>query len=715
MRVGVGLAGPRWTQRRAFVFDWTHFVVSQAQLAPLLEQCLLAGRPIRGNDDPFALGFVSLLLDLWDPSTESLDEALRVVLPGCILATADCRNADEGSSPWFLDVLLDQLAQEPSGSGAADCPQTRVLVLRNLDCARQGLQDQLERVLSCGWFLSARVARHAGGERDLAVQQCALPGGLVVVATRLPLPLLAHRMRIDAASSAAAGSAEAALALGDSREAALRKTAWATRRVAADNVPAMAVGRGADGGSSRAPDVTGRSAVLPGAVGSSSIAGAALCAADLDRVFAEGPRSVAASMGDLGGRGEGSWRWAGLTAEALSTGALRAPGGPACGPDTLPVPLWLASSGGLAGVLNAAPASAVESQARARIAGAGRKEAAEAAPATTTPGPSAAATGHGFKPQSRRDRRRAAQAGPARHGTKAAPGSGTAGQRATPDAGHAPFSREEAEGGGTGTEAETTTLASRLLVREAGLALEAAAAGARARRGVDPSLLAVFASSAHVAGDDSESPPWPEPFAWYPLVDDRERIGGLAELACGRGEMPAGAAEADAQGAGCVDEFLAAAVGAVSQLRSRMAAVAVATEVLRYARELATATRSHPLLSRGASLAAEQDVLAAATARATLNGRDFVTPDDIAEGAMLCLPHRMELRARADLLFLRVDEADLDDAWLTGAPQPAAQFSSSRPSWVAPVRSPLGALRAILDTLRQPDPMPAPPGLASRT
>lgn len=87
-----------------------------------------------------------------------------------------------------------------------------------------------------------------------------------------------------------------------------------------------------------------------------------------------------------------------------------------------------------------------------------------------------------------------------------------------------------------------------------------------------------------------------------------------------------------------------------------------------------------------------------------------MTPDDVAESALLCLPHRLELRARADLLFLRVNDADLDDTWLTGAP---SQLSGSSGS-VAPVKSPLGALRAILGSLRQPDPMPTPPAMASR-
>lgn len=705
----------------------------QAQLAPLLEQCLLAARPIRGNDDPLSLGFASLLLNMWDPSTAAVDDALRLVLPGCILATADCRNADEGSSPWFLDVLLDQLTHEPPSSSEADGPQTRVLLLRNLDCARQGLQDQLERVLSCGWFLSARVARHTGGERDLAVLQCALPGGLVVVGTRLPLPLLAHRMRIDAASSAVTGSAEAALALGDSREAALRKTARATRRESAPgDAPVMAVGRGADGGGSRTASRAGQAAPPAGAAGGVSVASASACASGLDRVFAQGPKSLAASMGDLGSHGEAGWRWAGLTAEGLGAGALRASGGPLSGPDTLPVPLWLASPGGLAGVLNAASAAAVERQGRARVSGASRpgpgvaarpgSVASGAAAASTTaaatdpsvPTPRAhAAPSHGFKPQSRRDRRRAAQAGTARQGARAASAAGASSAarlRPGPEAEPGLGSLEDAAVGGAGEEVETTTLSSLLLVREAGLALEAAAAGSRARRGLDPSLLAAFAASAQVACEDGESPPWPEAFAWYPLVDDRARVGGLAELACGRGELPPGAPDSDGQGTPCIDELLAAAVGAVSQLRSRLPSVAMAAEVRRYARELATATRSHPLLSRGASLAAEQDVLAAATARATLNGRDFVTPDDVAESALLCLPHRLELRARADLLFLRVNDADLDDTWLTGAP---SQLSGSSGS-VAPVKSPLGALRAILGSLRQPDPMPTPPAMASR-
>ena len=66
-----------------------------------------------------------------------------------------------------------------------------------------------------------------------------------------------------------------------------------------------------------------------------------------------------------------------------------------------------------------------------------------------------------------------------------------------------------------------------------------------------------------------------------------------------------------------------------------------------YAVSLVQATRSHPLLQRGASPRATLALIALSKAIAQLRGRDFVTPDDVQETFPRCLAHRVQLSAAA--------------------------------------------------------------------
>ena len=69
--------------------------------------------------------------------------------------------------------------------------------------------------------------------------------------------------------------------------------------------------------------------------------------------------------------------------------------------------------------------------------------------------------------------------------------------------------------------------------------------------------------------------------------------------------------------------------------------------VSRYAVDLIHATRSHPMLQRGASPRATLALIALAKAIAQLRGRDYVLPEDIQEAFPRCNVHRVQLSAAA--------------------------------------------------------------------
>jgi MoxR-like ATPase len=83
--------------------------------------------------------------------------------------------------------------------------------------------------------------------------------------------------------------------------------------------------------------------------------------------------------------------------------------------------------------------------------------------------------------------------------------------------------------------------------------------------------------------------------------------------------------------------------------RAGVAGVAVQPEVLAYMVDLCRATRSAPAVRHGASPRGATALLAASRALAWLNGRGYVTPDDVQAVAVAVLRHRLALRPEAEL------------------------------------------------------------------
>jgi MoxR-like ATPase len=77
--------------------------------------------------------------------------------------------------------------------------------------------------------------------------------------------------------------------------------------------------------------------------------------------------------------------------------------------------------------------------------------------------------------------------------------------------------------------------------------------------------------------------------------------------------------------------------------------VQVSPEISGYIVDIARATRESPSLSLGVSPRGATALLRASRAWAWLNGRDFVTPDDVKSLAQAVLAHRLGLRPEAEL------------------------------------------------------------------
>ena len=102
------------------------------------------------------------------------------------------------------------------------------------------------------------------------------------------------------------------------------------------------------------------------------------------------------------------------------------------------------------------------------------------------------------------------------------------------------------------------------------------------------------------------------------------------------------------QGARRPEELVRSVVSVDDVLAAQRAVrdIAVGEPVARYLVDIVSATRRHPDIALGASPRATLHLIRAARARAAMQGRGFVIPDDVAHLAAMVLPHRLSMRGR---------------------------------------------------------------------
>lgn len=92
-------------------------------------------------------------------------------------------------------------------------------------------------------------------------------------------------------------------------------------------------------------------------------------------------------------------------------------------------------------------------------------------------------------------------------------------------------------------------------------------------------------------------------------------------------------------------------------LREQVEQTQAKDDVISYASQIIRRTRELPSVELGASPRAGIHLMAAARAKARMQGRDYVTPDDIASMATLVLRHRILVRPEAELERYTPDDA----------------------------------------------------------
>ncbi len=91
--------------------------------------------------------------------------------------------------------------------------------------------------------------------------------------------------------------------------------------------------------------------------------------------------------------------------------------------------------------------------------------------------------------------------------------------------------------------------------------------------------------------------------------------------------------------------------------RKALSDIAVRDELVDYAVRIVRTTREHDSILVGASPRATEALLTAARAGAALDGRDYVTPDDVKLYALPALGHRIVLRPEYEIEGMTVAEA----------------------------------------------------------
>ena len=96
--------------------------------------------------------------------------------------------------------------------------------------------------------------------------------------------------------------------------------------------------------------------------------------------------------------------------------------------------------------------------------------------------------------------------------------------------------------------------------------------------------------------------------------------------------------------------------GELRAAREALTTVTMRDELAAYTVDLVRATRAHESVLVGAGPRATQALLLGGRARAALEGRDFVTPDDVRGLAGAVLGHRLVLRPEFEIEGLTIDE-----------------------------------------------------------
>ena len=94
----------------------------------------------------------------------------------------------------------------------------------------------------------------------------------------------------------------------------------------------------------------------------------------------------------------------------------------------------------------------------------------------------------------------------------------------------------------------------------------------------------------------------------------------------------------------------------LAALREQLLAITIREEILGYLVDIVRGTRQHESVLVGAGPRATQSLLHASRALAALNGRDFVTPDDVKAMAVPVLEHRLILRPEFEIEGLGIRE-----------------------------------------------------------
>ena len=95
---------------------------------------------------------------------------------------------------------------------------------------------------------------------------------------------------------------------------------------------------------------------------------------------------------------------------------------------------------------------------------------------------------------------------------------------------------------------------------------------------------------------------------------------------------------------------------ALAALRGDLSAITVREELVGYVVDLVRGTRAHESVLVGAGPRATQALLLASRAAAAIDGRDFVTPDDVRALANPVLEHRLVLRPEFEIEGLTLPE-----------------------------------------------------------